>query len=380
MNPYRYTRLPEWLKTKIPVGANYTKIKNDLRGLNLNTAKARCPNIGDCWGGGKHQTATATIMLMGNECTRGCRFCSVKTNKKPKALDPNEPENVSEAISRWGLDYVVLTSVDHGGAGHFANTIPSHILVECLTSDFQGDLDCVSTVANSGLDVYAHNVETVEELTPFVRDRRANFRQSLKVLEHVKSIKPYMITKTSIMLGVGETDQEVMNTLKELRNINVDCITLGQYMRPTKNHMKVHEYVTPEKFKYWENVGNDLGFLYTASESVIQPSTLRKLKDSRIIIITLVAIKSTVISGMEIKGIKDSDIRHDFSKRRRISNITNGNNDRGICGIANGINRRNNDIRRSSNISNMYTTNSYAGYRGRFKSSSVLHLMVLMSD
>ncbi|CAG8497883.1 13525_t:CDS:2, partial [Racocetra fulgida] len=145
--------------------------------------EARCPNIGDCWGGGEHQTATATIMLM------------VKTSKTPKPLDSNEPENVALAISKWGLDYVVLTSVDRDG-------------------DFQGDLDCVARVAHSGLDVYAHNIETVEALTPFVRDHRATFRQSLKVLEHVKKIKPSLITKSSIMLGVGESDQEVMDALK----------------------------------------------------------------------------------------------------------------------------------------------------------------------
>ncbi|CAG8528242.1 5368_t:CDS:2 [Diversispora eburnea] len=270
-----YQRLPEWLKTKVPVGANYARIKSDLQ--------ARCPNIGDCWGGGEHKTATATIMLMGDECTRGCRFCSVKTSKTPKPLDVNEPENVSQAISKWGLDYVVLTSVDRddipdGGSEHFAKTIrllklkAPQILVECLTGDFKGDLECVARVAYSGLDVYAHNIETVEALTPYVRDRRATFRQSLKVLEHVKKIKPNLITKTSIMLGVGETEEEIMDALKELRNINVDCVTIGQYMRPTKRHMKVHEYITPEKFNYWSEVGNHLGFLYIASGPLVRSS------------------------------------------------------------------------------------------------------------
>ncbi|RHZ53189.1 hypothetical protein Glove_449g9 [Diversispora epigaea] len=280
-----YQRLPEWLKTKVPTGANYARIKSDLRGLNLHTVceEARCPNIGDCWGGGEHKTATATIMLMGDECTRGCRFCSVKTSKTPKPLDMNEPENVSQAISKWGLDYVVLTSVDRddipdGGSEHFAKTIrllkakAPNILVECLTGDFQGDLECVARVAYSGLDVYAHNIETVEALTPYVRDRRATFRQSLKVLEHVKKIKPSLITKTSIMLGVGETEEEIMEALKELRNVNVDCVTIGQYMRPTKRHMKVHEYITPEKFNYWSEVGNRLGFLYIASGPLVRSS------------------------------------------------------------------------------------------------------------
>ncbi|RIA80249.1 hypothetical protein C1645_800389 [Glomus cerebriforme] len=281
--PYR--RLPEWLKTKVPVGANFARIKRDLRGLNLHTVceEARCPNIGDCWGGGEHKTATATIMLMGDECTRGCRFCSVKTSRTPKPLDQNEPENVANAISKWGLDYIVLTSVDRddlsdGGSEHFAKTVrllkkkAPHILVECLTGDFQGNLDCVTKLATSGLDVYAHNIETVESLTSCIRDRRATFRQSLNVLEHAKKIKPSLITKTSIMLGVGETDEEVLDAMKELRKVNVDCVTLGQYMRPTKRNMKVQEYIAPEKFDYWAKIGNDLGFLYTASGPLVRSS------------------------------------------------------------------------------------------------------------
>lgn len=267
------------------MGKNYTKLKNTLRELNLHTVceEARCPNIGDCWGGGEHQTATATIMLMGDECTRGCRFCSVKTSRSPKSLDEMEPEKTSEAISRWGLDYVVLTSVDRddlidGGSAHFAKTVQllkqksPKILVECLTGDFQGDMTCVDRVANSGLDVYAHNVETVEALTPYVRDRRAKYRQSLKVLESAKKAKPGLLTKTSVMLGLGETDEEILQTMKDLRAINVDFLTLGQYMRPTKRHMKVHEYVTPEKFDYWAKVGEELGFKYTASGPLVRSS------------------------------------------------------------------------------------------------------------
>jgi lipoic acid synthetase len=220
-------RLPSWLKTSIPLGANYTRIKEDLRGLNLHTVceEARCPNIGECWGGSDKAAATATIMLMGDTCTRGCRFCSVKTSRRPPPLDPHEPENTAEALSRWGLGYVVLTSVDRddladGGAAHFAETIrriknkAPRILVEALTGDFMGDLKGVETVAQSGLDVYAHNVETVEELTPFVRDRRATFRQSLSVLKRAKECKEGLITKTSLMLGLGETEEQVVAALK----------------------------------------------------------------------------------------------------------------------------------------------------------------------
>ncbi|XP_069058140.1 lipoyl synthase, mitochondrial [Pleurodeles waltl] len=278
-------RLPPWLKTEIPIGKNYNKLKNTLRNLNLHTVceEARCPNIGECWGGGEYATATATIMLMGDTCTRGCRFCSVKTARNPGPLDPNEPYNTAKAIAEWGLDYVVLTSVDRddipdGGADHFAKTVSNlkerntKILVECLTPDFRGDLNAVMKVAQSGLDVYAHNVETVPELQRHVRDPRANFDQSLKVLKHAKTVQPDLITKTSIMLGLGETDEQVYSTMTALRAADVDCLTFGQYMQPTKRHLKVEEYVTPEKFKYWELVGNELGFLYTASGPLVRSS------------------------------------------------------------------------------------------------------------
>ncbi|KAJ7925908.1 mitochondrial Lipoyl synthase [Mycena leptocephala] len=289
-NP-RGPRLPAHLKTAIPSGESFSKIKKDLRGLGLHTVceEARCPNIGDCWGGKPGATeaegrsaATATIMLMGDTCTRGCRFCSVKTSRAPSPLDPHEPENTAEAISRWGLGYIVLTNVDRddladGGSHHFAETIRKikqkapHILVEALTGDFWGSLKDVSVVAQSGLDVYAHNIETVEELTPYVRDRRATFRQSLKVLEHAKK-EGVRITKTSIMLGLGETEEQVLHALKELRKIDVDVVTFGQYMRPTKKHMKVDRYVEPAEFDNWKKVAEDLGFLYVASGPLVRSS------------------------------------------------------------------------------------------------------------
>ncbi|XP_026215806.1 lipoyl synthase, mitochondrial [Anabas testudineus] len=278
-------RLPPWVKTEIPIGKNYNRLKNTLRDLNLHTVceEARCPNISECWGGGEYNTATATIMLMGDTCTRGCRFCSIKTARQPPPLDPNEPYNTAKAIAAWGLDYVVLTSVDRddiadGGAEHFAKTVShlkemnSQILVECLTPDFRGDLAAVEKVALSGLDVYAHNVETVRELQRRVRDARANFDQSLSVLKHAKRVKPSVLTKTSLMLGLGETDQQILSSLSELREAGVDCLTLGQYMQPTKRHLKVEEYVTPERFAYWEKVGNDMGFVYTASGPLVRSS------------------------------------------------------------------------------------------------------------
>lgn len=242
-------------------------------------------------------------MLMGDTCTRGCRFCSVKTSRRPPPLDPHEPEHTAEALSRWGLGYVVLTSVDRddladGGSRHFAETISKikskapHILVEALTGDFMGDLEAVAHVAKSGLDVYAHNIETTEELTPMVRDRRAKFRQSLKVLETAKASKPGLITKTSIMLGLGETKDQLIDALQglsqlpivvsgtlgtniietELRKIDVDVVTFGQYMRPTKRHMKVTEYITPEAFEDWRIKALDMGFMYVASGPLVRSS------------------------------------------------------------------------------------------------------------
>ena len=221
------TRLPDWLKTPIPNNENYKKIKKDLRGLNLHTVceEAKCPNISDCWGGSSKSAATATIMLMGDTCTRGCRFCSVKTSKAPPPLDPHEPENTAEALRRWGLGYVVLTAVDRddladGGARHVTETIMKikqkapTMLVEALVGDHGGDLDMVKIVAKSGLDVFAHNIETVEALTPFVRDRRAKFRQSLDVLRTAKEAQPELITKTSIMLGLGETEDQLWHALR----------------------------------------------------------------------------------------------------------------------------------------------------------------------
>lgn len=283
--PTERVKLPTWLKTQIPKGSNFAKLKDDVKGLKLHTVceEARCPNIGECWGGKDKAKATATIMLMGDTCTRGCRFCSVKTNRNPAPLDPNEPENTAAAIAKWGLGYVVLTTVDRddlvdGGAHHFADTVkriknkaPS-ILVECLTGDFRGDKAMVDVMANSGLDVFAHNLETVEALTPYVRDRRASFQQSLGVLERAKQANPDLITKTSLMLGFGETEEQVEDALKQLRGVGCDIVTFGQYMRPTKRHLKVVEYISPDKFDYWQKKAMDMGFIYCASGPLVRSS------------------------------------------------------------------------------------------------------------
>ncbi|OBT53703.1 hypothetical protein VE04_07345 [Pseudogymnoascus sp. 24MN13] len=241
------TRLPSWLKTSIPspnTSAGFKAIKADLRGLGLHTVceEARCPNIGECWGGSDKASATATIMLMGDTCTRGCRFVSVKTARKSKGawdlapLDPHEPENTAEALRRWGLGYVVLT------------------------------------IALSGLDVYAHNVETVDELTPQVRDRRATFAQSVMVLGSAQGTVTSLITKTSIMLGLGETEPQLMDALRRLREVNVDVVTFGQYMRPTKRHMQVEEYISPQVFDAWKKRALEMGFLYCAAGPLVRSS------------------------------------------------------------------------------------------------------------
>jgi lipoic acid synthetase len=263
--------------------------------------EARCPNISDCWGGDSKSAATATIMIGGDTCTRGCRFCAVKTSKAPAPLDPHEPENTAEALKRWGLGYVVLTSVDRddmadGGARHWAETVMKikqkapTMLVEALTGDFAGNMEMVKLVAKSGMDVFAHNVETVDELTSSVRDRRATFRQSLDVLRTAKEARPDLITKTSMMLGLGETEPQMWHALKgtslchlmynlqntntaaELRKNNVDVVTFGQYMRPTKRHMPVYEYVTPDTFELWRQRALDMGFLYCASGPLVRSS------------------------------------------------------------------------------------------------------------
>ncbi|SCU85039.1 LAMI_0C09912g1_1 [Lachancea mirantina] len=284
-NAQEAKRLPKWLKVPIPKGTNYHKLKSDVKELKLSTVceEAKCPNIGECWGGGDKSKATATIMLLGDTCTRGCRFCSVKTNRTPAKPDPHEPENTAEAISRWGLGYVVLTTVDRddladGGVGHLAETVrrikqkTPKTLVETLSGDFRGDLAMVRTMAQSGLDVYAHNLETVEALTPHVRDRRATYQQSLGVLKHAKETVPTLVTKTSLMLGLGETDEQVLATLKDLREVQCDVVTFGQYMRPTKRHMKVVDYIQPEKFEFWKQKALEMGFLYCASGPLVRSS------------------------------------------------------------------------------------------------------------
>ncbi len=273
-------RKPKWLKIKPPSGEKYLNIKKLSSELNIATVcqEARCPNMAECWGGG-----TATFMLMGEVCTRGCRFCSVKTGNPKGVLDHDEPKKLAYAISKMGLDYVVLTSVDRDdledeGSGHFAKSVQMvkelkpNIIVEVLTPDFHGKTDLIKKLVEAKPDVFAHNIETVRSLTKRVRDPRAGYDLSLNVLKQVKEIDPTRYTKTSIMLGLGETDEEVMQALKDLRDIHCDVVTFGQYLQPTKYKLKVEEYITPEKFDWWKKVSEDMGFLYVASGPLVRSS------------------------------------------------------------------------------------------------------------
>ncbi|CRG95152.1 lipoyl synthase, putative [Plasmodium gallinaceum] len=271
---------PDWFHVPAPTGEKYNKLKNDLKKLKLHTVceEAQCPNIGECWNIG-----TATIMLLGDTCTRGCKFCSIKTSPKPLPPDVNEPFNTAKAICEWDINYVVLTSVDRddlpdGGADHFAKTVElikfsrPDILIECLVSDFQGSFSSVKRLALSGLDVYAHNIETVKRLQKYVRDKRANYEQSLLVLKMAKEINPKLYTKTSIMLGLGETKEEVLEAMQNARENDIDVITFGQYLRPTKNHLSVVEYISPKLFDYYKEEGLKMGFKYIASGPLVRSS------------------------------------------------------------------------------------------------------------
>lgn len=278
-------RRPDWFHVPAPGGGNtrFAELKESLSELKLSTVceEAQCPNIGECWNGG-----TGTIMLMGDTCTRGCKFCAVNTNAKPPPLDESEPWNTADAVSKWGIDYVVLTSVDRddlpdGGASHFAQTVglikfrkPS-MRVECLVGDFQGDDRAVKVLAASGMDVFAHNIETVRRLQKHVRDRRAAYEQSLEVLRAAKRHQPpgsRLYTKSSIMLGLGETREEVVETMADLRAADVDVLTLGQYLRPTERHLGVVEYVSPAVFDELRELGEAMGFRYVASGPMVRSS------------------------------------------------------------------------------------------------------------
>ena len=273
-------RKPVWLRVRAPSGENYTQIKQSLRSLALHTVceEAGCPNISECWG-----TGTATIMIMGDICTRGCRFCAVNSGKPEVLLDAGEPERVAKAIKEWGLRYVVITSVcrddlEDGGAEHIAKTIKAikllcpKIIVESLIPDFRGNEDSIKKVVNSKPEVLSHNIETVIRLVPKVRDTRASYEQSFWLLKKIKDMNSMIYTKSSIMLGLGETEEEIIQTIRDLRSVGVNILTMGQYLQPTPKHLSVVEYITPEKFNLLREIAERMGFVYVAAGPLVRSS------------------------------------------------------------------------------------------------------------
>jgi lipoic acid synthetase len=278
--PAASARKPPWLKARAPTGSGYASVRALVREHRLATVceEAKCPNIGECWNAG-----TATLMLMGAVCTRACRFCSVDTGNPHGWLDREEPQNAARTVELMKLGYVVLTSVDRddlpdGGAAHYAACVRAikarnpATAVEALTPDFQGVLRDVETVVDSGIEVFAQNIETVRRLTHPVRDPRAGYQQTLAVLAHAKRHRPEVLTKSSLMLGLGESDQEIEATLADLRAARVDIVTLGQYLRPTLNHLPVQRFVTPEEFDRYRERALALGFLECVSGPLVRSS------------------------------------------------------------------------------------------------------------
>jgi lipoic acid synthetase len=273
-------RKPDWLKVRLPHGEAYENVLERVRGLELHTVcqEAMCPNIGECWGAG-----TATIMILGDTCTRGCHFCNVKTGSPRGEVDWLEPTRVAEAVRDLGWKYLVLTAVDRddladGGAAIFASTVRMiHKLVpdakvECLTGDFAGDLAALDVVLEAQPEVLAHNLETVARLQATVRDKRANFEQSLSILTHAKRSDKVRYTKTSLMLGLGETEAEIEEAMEAARAAGVDIFTMGQYLQPTKRHLSVVEFVTPEKFARLRELGESKGFRQVVSSPLSRSS------------------------------------------------------------------------------------------------------------
>lgn len=279
-DPMALARKPQWLRAPMPAGRGFDTVRALVKEHRLATVceEAKCPNIGECWNAG-----TATLMLMGAVCTRACRFCSVDTGNPHGWLDRDEPRNSARTVELMRLKYVVLTSVDRddlpdGGAGHFAacvreiKKLSPGTAVEALTPDFQGKLADVETVVASGLEVFAQNVETVRRLTHPVRDPRASYEQTLKVLAHAKQFRPDVLTKTSLMLGLGETDAELEQAMDDIRAVGVDILTLGQYLRPTPNHLPIERWVTPEQFDAYRELALAKGFLECVSGPLVRSS------------------------------------------------------------------------------------------------------------
>ncbi len=273
-------RKPEWLKVRMPGGEQYNELKARFRKLDLKTVceEARCPNVGECW-----REGTATIMILGETCTRGCRFCAVNTGNPGGVTDPREPENTARALSQMQLAYVVLTMVDRddlfdGGASHVARTVrrakelSPELLIETLVGDFQGVSADVRTLVEDGRpDVFAHNVEVVPRLQRTMRDARCSWERSVDVLRWARDFGA-TVTKSSLMVGCGETESELLDGMQRLRDAGVDVLTIGQYLRPTEKHAPVQRYVTPEEFERLREAGTAMGFKYVASGPLVRSS------------------------------------------------------------------------------------------------------------
>lgn len=270
--------LPHWLTKRVPSPQNVRAVELMMRESRLHTVceSARCPNLGECW---SHKTAT--FMILGDICTRSCGFCAIKVGR-PQPADPEEPMRVAQTARAMGLRHIVVTSVARDelpdeGAGHFAATIRAlrteipAAIVEVLTPDFKGKRWCIRLVTDAHPDIYNHNLETVERLSPEVRPQ-AKYRRSLEVLQAVKQLDPTIYTKSGIMLGLGERHEEVVQALHDLRNAGVDSVTIGQYLRPTMHHLPVKEYVPPERFAEYEHIGMEMGFLFVASAPFVRSS------------------------------------------------------------------------------------------------------------
>ena len=271
---------PKWLRARMPSGARFSDVRNTVHDHSLSTVceESMCPNIGECWNNG-----TATIMVMGSVCTRACRFCAVDTGNPKGWLDAEEPLNTAKAVQLMGLRYIVITSVDRddledGGAAHYASCVREikklnpETAVEALTPDFSGVHAHVELVVDSGLEVFAQNVETVRRLTHPVRDPRASYDQTIDVLRHAKKFRPDVLTKTSLMLGLGEQDHEIVQTMDDLRDAGVDILTLGQYLRPTANHLPIERYVTPDEFDEYRREGLEKGFVEVVAGPLVRSS------------------------------------------------------------------------------------------------------------
>ncbi len=271
--------MPGKARLRVRLTRDYLRVSSVVRGLGIATVceSALCPNIGECWGSG-----TATFMILGDTCTRGCRFCYVKRGR-PAPPDPGEPVRVAEAVRALGLDYVTITSVDRddlpdGGARQFAETVKAvkklnpGVTVEVLTPDFRGVREHVRLVVESGPEVFAHNIETVERLTPLVRDPRAGYELSLNVLEYAKEARPGLVTKSSILLGLGEEKREVVEAMRDLRSVGVDILVLSQYLRPSPRQLPVAKYYKHSEFRELEEIGYRLGFAYVLAHPLARTS------------------------------------------------------------------------------------------------------------